>query len=306
MATAQLGEQALHDLLLKQQAQWSHIISRDDVDGYITRLPHPSPDATADTTSCNGGNGSSKGSSGAGGIGIGIGMGGGQRLDYCIKAETVISVEPESVARAYFDVGARQSWHSHCTDSRMVEELWPATMCVASFTYRTDLPVYPRGYCALVHRANHQIVAGGSGGEGEGGGGGETQQIIIVDRSISHPSVPPSRDMIFMDVFPSGLIITPRVQGGELHSHVCMIAHFDLKGTISSQLLERMAASMMLESLCFKYLAEFKKHLSGGGGADTGGGGGAKAPPKRSSQREAELASEGAATLIYAANSVGS
>jgi len=254
---AQLGEQALHDLLLKlQSSQWTHLLSRDDVEGYITQVATPVGDGSAN-----------------------------QRLDYCVKAETVFPMDPESVATAYLDVSNRHLWHTNCTESRLVEELWPGTMCIAAFTYRTELPVYPRGYCALVHRANHVLPD-------------ERVQIVIVDRSVAHPSVPPSRDVIFMDVFPSGMVITPVERHGEMHAHVALVAHFDLKGTISSQLLERVQANKMLESCCFKYLAEFRKHLTNPTATATA------APAAK--QREAELASEGAATLIYAANSVGS
>jgi len=76
------------------------------------------------------------------------------------------------VGAAYLNVSNRHLWHSNCIESRLVEELWPTTMCIASFTYRTELPVYPRGYCALVHRATHTLPD-------------DRQQIVIVDRSVT-------------------------------------------------------------------------------------------------------------------------
>jgi len=260
---AQLGESALGELLAKlNNSSWSHLLSRDDVEGYMAQVPTPGAD-------------------------------GAQRLDYCVKAEATFPMEPSAVAAAYLDVSNRHVWHTNCTESRLVEELWPGTMAIAAFTYRTELPVYPRGYCALVHRADHTLPD-------------ERVQIVIVDRSVTHPAVPPSRDVIFMDVHPSGIVITPVDVRGETHAHVALVAHFDLKGTISSQLLERVQANRMLESCCFKYLAEFRKHLTGAGAPPSEPDKQAAPPVAKASQREAELASEGAATLIYAANSVGS
>jgi len=255
---AQVGEQALHDLLLKlEHTQWTYHATRDDVKGYVSELPARDPHS-------------------------------GQRLDFCVKGETIIPLDPETVARAYFEVSQRKGWHSSCTESRLVEELWPNTMCIASFTYRSELPVYPRRYCALVHRATHMLPD-------------ERVQIVIVDRSVTHQAVPASSDVIVMDVFPSGLIITPVEQHGETHSHVELVAHFDLKGTISSQLFERIQCNKMLEFSCYKYLGEFRKHLIAASSKFASAGCHSKV-----AQREAELANEGAATLIYAANSVGS
>ena len=42
-----------------------------------------------------------------------------------------------------------------------------------------------------------------------------------------------------MDVFPSGVVITPVDRQGKIHAHIAVVSHFNLKGTISSQLLER-------------------------------------------------------------------
>ena len=100
-----------------------------------------------------------------------------------------------------------QKWHSACQDSRLVEEIWPNTMRIAIFTYRTELPVFPRGYCALIHRASHRLPDGRT-------------QLVITDRSVSHPAMPASRHFIFMTVYPSGMLITPVQQGERTVSHV--------------------------------------------------------------------------------------
>jgi len=257
---AQLGESALHDLLLKlQNSAWEHMHTRDGINGFLAQVATPGADGS-----------------------------GAQRLDYCVKAETTLPLDPETVAAAYLNVSDRHKWHANCTESRLVEELWPGTMCIAYFTYRTELPVYPRGYCSLVHRANHQMAD-------------DRVQIVIVDRSVSHPSVQQNRNTIFLEVFPSGMVITPIDREGETHSQIQLLAHFDLKGTISSQLFERIQANRMLEMCCFKYLNEFCKFLTDEGSSPAVH---AAAHAKAGAMPESDLATEGAATLIYAANSV--
>ena len=39
-----------------------------------------------------------------------------ERLDYCIKSETTIEVEPATLAAVYMNVDERQKWHSACQD----------------------------------------------------------------------------------------------------------------------------------------------------------------------------------------------
>ena len=57
----------------------------------------------------------------------------------------------------------------------------------------------------------------------------------MVRRLLLSVQVPPTRNTIFLDVLPSGMVITPVERNGEIHSHIALVAHFDLKGTISSQ-----------------------------------------------------------------------
>ena len=98
---AQLGEQALQELLVKaQNSQWSHSHARDEIDGFISHVPSPEADGSAP-----------------------------QRLEYCVKAETILPFEPETVAAAYLNLADRQKWHSACSEAKLVEEIWPSTMC---------------------------------------------------------------------------------------------------------------------------------------------------------------------------------
>jgi len=218
---AQLGESALSDLIAKlEQAQWKLISQREEVALYAAQAPSANR-AEKDTTP--------------------------QPLEYCVKAETLLPLDPAVIANAYMDTDLRQKWHTSCTESRVVEELWPGTMRISHFTYRTELPVFPRGYCALIHRAQYQLPDG-------------REQIIITDRSVAHSSVPASRHLIAMEVLPSGLVITPMQIGETMQSHVALVAHFDLKGSISTQLLARVLANKMLEQLCSNFLLEFRKH----------------------------------------------
>jgi len=171
-----------------------------------------------------------------------------ERLDFCVKSETTIEVDPSVLAAAYMDVEERHKWHSACEDSRLVEDVWPHTMRIAVFTYRTELPVFPRGYCALMYRASHRLPDGRT-------------QIIITDRSVVHPAMPTPRQFIFMTVYPSGMMITPLQNGEQTHSHVKLISHFHLRGTVSPVLLQRIKANRMLEACCFNYLHEFRNHV---------------------------------------------
>lgn len=252
---AQLGEQALQELLVKyKQTKWTHLMSAGEVEGFTSIL------ASANMAS-----------------------GTERPLDYCVKAETEIPCDPEIVARKYFDVGRRQLWHSSCTESRLIEEVWPRTMCIAQFSYRLDLPIYPRYYCSLVHRANHRLD--------------DEQLIIVVDRSIAHPAMQPRRDVVSMDVFPSGVIITPVKRNGQLHSRVTLVAHFNLRGSISAHLQDRMQNEKLLEVSCFKYLAEFRHFVM-----DEMSLTAPHCMPSRTAQYETDLASEKAPSLIYASS----
>ena len=87
-----------------------------------------------------------------------------------------------------------------------------------------------------------------------------TTQIAITDRSVAHPAMPPSRHFIFMTVYPSGMLITPVQQGERTISHVKLISHFHLRGTVSHSLLHRVRGNRMLEACCFNYLNEFRAH----------------------------------------------
>ena len=88
-----------------------------------------------------------------------------------------------------------------------------------------------------------------------------TTQIAITDRSVAHPAMPPSRHFIFMTVYPSGMLITPVQQGERTISHVKLISHFHLRGTVSPSLLHRLRGNRMLEACCFNYLNEFRSHV---------------------------------------------
>tara|TARA_B100000795_G_scaffold115684_1_gene85894 strand:- start:1146 stop:1499 length:354 start_codon:yes stop_codon:yes gene_type:complete len=111
-----------------------------------------------------------------------------------LTIQCLIEIDPLLLAEAYMNVNERQTWHSACQDSRLIEEVWPSTthpnpspnpnpkpnpnpnpnpnpkpnpdqvwpstMQIAVFTYRTELPVFPRGYCALIHRASHRLPDG--------------------------------------------------------------------------------------------------------------------------------------------------
>ena len=236
---SQLGDTSLMELLHKDaHTTWSFVVERDGISGHSAMLPPPAdasyeglgaasepptptPPTPADPS---------------------------ERLDYCVKSECVIELDPSGLADAYMKVGERHTWHSACRDSRLVEEIWPDTLRVAVFTYRTELPVFPRGYCALIHRASHQLPDGRT-------------QIVITDRSVAHPAMPASRHFIFMTVYPSGMLITPVQQGGRVVSHVKIISHFHLRGTVSPSLLHRLRGNRMLEACCFNYLNEFRSHV---------------------------------------------
>ena len=233
---SQLGDASLKELLHKDaHTTWSFVVERDGISGHSAMLPPPAdasyeglgaaseppPPTPADPN---------------------------ERLDYCVKSECVIDLDPTVLADAYMKVGERHTWHSACRDSRLVEEIWPDTLRVAVFTYRTELPVFPRGYCALIHRASHRLPDGRT-------------QIAITDRSVAHPAMPASRHFIFMTVYPSGMLITPVQQGGRVVSHVKIISHFHLRGTVSPSLLHRLRGNRMLEACCFNYLNEFRSHV---------------------------------------------
>lgn len=274
---AQLGESALRELLAKHaDTTWNHVLTRDDVTGYIAeQSEQQKADAANPETPA--------------------------RLDYCLKAETTLPLDPESVANAYMQVSERQKWHSSCSESRLVEELWPRTLLIAFMAFHTELPIYPRGYCALFHRSTRVLPDGRS-------------QIVIADRSVTHSEVPASRQMIFLDVQPSGLVITPVQVGDAVHSHLSLVAHYDLKGIISSHLLQRIQATNMLEIATFKYVAEFKAHVTASllsPAADLAAmGAGQEAASQQATATDgsatAQDSTDGAATLIYAAESVNS
>jgi len=173
-----------------------------------------------------------------------------QSLAFLLKAETVLPLEPSVVASAYMDTATRSSWFTPCYESRLVEDVWPGTMRLSHFAFRTQLPVFPRGYTSLMHCVQHVLPDG-------------REQIIVTDRSVSHPAVPPSTQMIGMEVQPSGLAITPlKLSDGATHSHVTLLAHFHLKGVITAQLLQRMLSSRVLETSCVDFLISFRKHVA--------------------------------------------
>ena len=206
----QLGQKALHELLRKnEQLPWTLMCSSGPdnavpMKGYsvdVRSLPRPEPDE------------------------------GGPRLDYCIKVETTFPVDPHDVAVAYTDTEARSTWHASCTESRVVAEVCDGnhvSMRVLYYSYRTELPVYPRGYCSLMHCATNQL------------GDGRTQ-IVIADCTVNHSAMSSEPSTVMMDVLPSGLLITPVKSGSETHSHLTLVAHFDLKGSICRQLLQASA-----------------------------------------------------------------
>ena len=225
---AQWGETSLMELLHKDSHfEWNFVCTRDGIEGYSATLP-PNQEPGAD--------------------GQAVATTPAERLDYCVKSEATIDMDPATLAAIYMNVDERHKWHSACQDSRLVEEIWPNTMRIAIFTYRTELPVFPRGYCALIHRASHRLPDGRT-------------QLVITDRSVSHPAMPASRHFIFMTVYPSGMLITPVQQGERTVSHVKLISHFHLRGTISPSLLQRIRANRMLEACCFNYLNEFRNHV---------------------------------------------
>ena len=154
----------------------------------------------------------------------------GPRLDYgyCIKVETTFPVDPQDVAVAYADAGARSTWHKSCTESRVVAEVCDGSrvsMRVLYYSYSTELPVYPRGYCSLMHCATNELADGRT-------------QIVIADCTVNHSAMFSKPSTVMMDVLPSGLLITPVQSGSETHSRLTLIAHFDLKGSICPQLLQ--------------------------------------------------------------------
>ena len=215
----------MNELLRKESGTtWTHVCTRDGIVGSSAWMPAPPEDTFA--------------------FG-GFAPPDSERLDYCTKAEATIELEPSALATLYMNIEERQRWHSACQDARLVEEIWPTTTRVAIFTYRTELPVFPRGYCALIHRASHRLPDG-------------RMQIVITDRSVSHPEMPTSRHFLLMSVYPSGMLITPVQVGGKTHSHVQLVSHFHLKGTISPSLLQRIKVNRMLEACCYNYLHEFR------------------------------------------------
>ena len=228
---AQLGESSFTEVLQKdQQTTWNYVCTRDGVQGFSASLPIPA-EVTADGNATQVPTPPEP-----------------ERLDYCVKSETTIEMEPAQLSAIYMNVDERQKWHSACQDSRLVEDIWPNTMRIAIFTYRTELPVFPRGYCALIHRASHRLPDGRT-------------QIVVTDRSVSHPSMPASRHFIFMTVYPSGMLITPVRHGNRTFSHVKLISHFHLRGTIAQSILGRIKTNRMIEACCFNYLHEFRSYV---------------------------------------------
>ena len=200
---------------------------------------------------------------------------GAQRLDHCIKVETMVPVEPHDVAVAYADAGARSSWHASCRESRVVAEVCDGSrvsMRVLYYSYSTELPVYPRGYCSLMNCATNELADGRT-------------QIVIADCTVNHSAMSSVPSTVMMDVLPSGLLITPVQSGGETHSRLTLIADFNLKGSISPQLLkapparppaarasasvglnvaplaQRMVANKTIQAHCVSFLLDFRKHL---------------------------------------------
>lgn len=225
---AQLGESSLNELVQKDQhAVWSYVCTREGVQGYTSSLPIPA-EVTADGNTTQAPTPPDP-----------------ERLDYCIKSETTIEMEPEQLAAIYMNIEERHKWHSACQDSALLEDIWPNTLRVAVFTYRTELLVFPRGSCSLLHRASRRLPDGRT-------------QVIVTDRSVLHPAMPPSRFFVFMTVYPSGLMLTPVQHGDRIYSHVKLISHFHLRGTISQPLLGRIKVNRMIEACCFNYLHEFR------------------------------------------------
>ena len=83
-----------------------------------------------------------------------------QSLAFLLKAETVLPLEPSVVASAYMDTATRSSWFTPCYESRLVEDVWPGTMRLSHFAFRTQLPVFPRGYTSLMHCVQHVLPDG--------------------------------------------------------------------------------------------------------------------------------------------------
>ena len=57
------------------------------------------------------------------------------------------------------------------------------------------------------------------------------------------------------------MLITPVQRGERTISHVKLISHFHLRGTVTPSLLHRVRGNRMLESCCFDYLNEFRSHV---------------------------------------------
>ena len=60
--------------------------------------------------------------------------------------------------------------------------------------------------------------------------------------------MPASPHFILMTVYPSGMLITPVQQGGRVASHVKIVSHFHLRGTVAPSLLQRLRGNRMLEA----------------------------------------------------------
>ena len=44
-----------------------------------------------------------------------------------LTIQCLIEIDPLLLAEAYMNVNERQTWHSACQDSRLIEEVWPST-----------------------------------------------------------------------------------------------------------------------------------------------------------------------------------
>ena len=226
-----LGESSMMELIQKDQhTVWSYVCTREGVQGFTSSLPIPS-EVSADGNTTRVPTPPEP-----------------ERLDYCIKSETIIEMEPEQLAAIYMNIEERHRWHSACQDSALLEDIWPNQLRVAVFTYRTELLVFPRGACSLLHRASRRLPDGRT-------------QVVITDRSVLHPAMPARRYFVFMTVYPSGMMLTPVQHGDRTYSHVKLISHFHLRGTIAQPLLGRIKVNRMVEACCFNYLHEFKTHV---------------------------------------------
>ena len=94
------SQELLHKL---EHAQWRAVVQRNEVTGYASQSPTISIPAQPGQAASS------------------------QSLEFCVKAETTVPLSPAHVAAAYMDTASRQQWHSACTDSAMVEELWCAS-----------------------------------------------------------------------------------------------------------------------------------------------------------------------------------